>query len=479
MSKKIPNIDKRLAYLAETFDVFDATEELDDIINKYNQEGYEDIVKIIDPITNNILGLVSEKLKSEDSWRVVRKSSVELTVFSSMISADPTDNKIYLQWLLNTYSVFLRSNETEEAIRFACEDLPVAKQYLELFKIHNKKQNFKKLCLNNFNLSEIKDHSNINQYKSLSKLYDAVDPFIEKDFSGLKSNVIRYVNINEAEITYKSRHFTVYVPKTRNAMIIFDQFSSWCTAKPENGMFKHYTTTQIRPDGKNSKLYVVIPNTFFEGNTNDLYHVHFESNQFHNKGNASIDPKPLLSSDSGIIEYFGSELTEVINSGKNKLLIKNPYMVQADKIGVGYLIFSVLDENLDNIRLINKGIGIIPKEINRFKHLTHLAIVNSNITAIDDNICELSELKVLSFNKNPLKKLPSNIDKLKKLEYLALCDTEIKTLPNSISMLDVSNGGSLRYVAISESDIIDEIKNKLPNVEIIINKKNEKWKNIN
>ena len=102
--------------------------------------------------------------------------------------------------------------------------------------------------------------------------------------------------------------------------------------------------------------------------------------------------------------------------------------------------------------------------------------MNSNITAIDDNICELSQLKVLSFNKNPLKKLPSNIDKLKKLEYIALCDTEIKTLPNSISMLDVSNGGSLRYVAISESDIIDEIKNKLPNVEIIINKKTKNGK---
>jgi Leucine-rich repeat (LRR) protein len=476
MSKKTPNIDKRLAYLAETFDVFDATEELDEIIDKYNQDSYEDIVKVVDPITNNILGLVSEKLKNEDSWRVIRKSSVELTVFSSMISADPTDNKIYLQWLLNTYSGFLRNNETEEAIRFACEDLPVAKQYLELFEQHKKKQEFKKLCSNNFNLSEIKDHSNINQYKSLSKLYDAVDPFIEKDYSGLKSNIIRYVNINEAEITYKSRHFTVYVPKTRNAMIIFDKFSSWCTAKPENGMFKHYTTTFLRPDSKNSKLYVVIPNTFFDGKTNELYHVHFESNQFHNKGNASIDPKPLLNSDSGIIEYFGSELAEVINSGKNKLLIKNPYMTQADKIGVGYLIFSVLDENLDSIRLINKGIGIIPKNINRFKNLTHLAIVNSNVMSVDDKICELTELKVLSLNKNPIKKIPDNIDRLKKLEYIALCDTDIKTLPDSISMLDISNGGSLRYVAISESDIVGDINNKLPNAKIIINKKTKNGK---
>lgn len=476
MSKKTPNIDKRLAYLAETFDVFDATEELDDIINKYNQDSYEDIVKVVDPITNNILGLVSEKLKNEDSWRVIRKSSVELTVFSSMISADPTDNKIYLQWLLNTYSGFLRNNETEEAIRFACEDLPVAKQYLELFEQNKKKQEFKKLCSNNFNLSEIKDHSNINQYKSLSKLYDAVDPFIEKDYSGLKSNILRYVNINEAEITYKSRHFTVYLPKSRNAMIIFDKFSSWCTAKPENGMFKHYTTTFPRPDGNSSKLYVVIPSTFFEGTTNELYHVHFESNQFYNKGNASIDPKLLLSSDSGIIEYFGSELAEVIKSGKNKLLIKNPYMTQADKIGVGYLIFSVLDETLDSIRLINKGIGIIPKEINRFKQLTHLAIVNSNVISVDDKICELTELKVLSLNKNPIKKLPANIDSLKKLEYLALCDTDIKTLPDSISKLDTSNGGSLRYVAISESDIVYDINNKLPNVKIIINRKTENGK---
>ena len=459
--------------------MFDASEELDYVIDKYNQEGYEDIIKVIDPITNNILGLVSEKLKSEDGWRLIRKTSIELSVFSSMISADPTDNKIFLQWLLNTYSGFLRSNEIDEAIRFACEDLPVAKQYLELFEKHKKKQEFKKLCLNNFNLSEIKDHSNINQYKSLSTLYDAVDPFIEKDYSGLKSNIIRYVNINEGEITYKSRYFTVYVPKSRNAMIIFDKFSSWCTAKPENGMFKHYTTTHLRPDGKNSKLYVIIPNTFFEGKTNELYHVHFESNQFHNKGNANINPKDLLALDSGIIEYFGNELAELINSSKNKLLIKNPYMVQADKIGVGHLIFSVLDEGLDSIRLINKGIGMIPKEIGNFKNLTHLAIVNSNLTSIHDKICELSKLKVLSLNKNPLNKIPTNIDRLIKLEYLALCDTGIKTLPDTISKLDTSNGGSLKYLAISDSDIITQIKAKLPNVEIILNKSEKKWKNIN
>jgi hypothetical protein len=468
MRDKQPNIENRLTYLAEKFDVFDVSEGLDEIKENYESSGYEDIVEITDPITNNIIALISDKPKSDGHWRMVRRCSIELTVLSGMISADPTNNKSYLQWLLSVYSSLLKTDKIDEAIRFACEDLPVAKQYLELFEQHKRKDKFIKLCSKNYNLSEINDHSNINQYKSLSKLYDAVDPFIEKDYSGLKGNIMRYVNINEAEIAYKSRHFMVYIPKTRNAMIIFDSFTSWCTAKPENGMFKHYKSTNLKPNGKESTLYVVIPTSFFEGTTDDLYHLHFDTNQFHNRSNSDVDPIPIMSCDPKIISYFANEIRNTMLSGALTNSIKTKYLTQASKFGVNYLIFDVLGDEIDNIRLINKTLNALPDSVGRFKNLVNLALVNNSIYTIDRNVGSLNNLKVLSLNKNPIAILPEEIGNMTRLEYLSIRDTNIVDLPDSITKLDLSNGGSLRYISISDRTLIDKIKNKLPNCEIII-----------
>lgn len=470
MSKKTINIENRLAFLAKQFDVFDISEDFDTVIDEYTVAGYEEVVNVSDPLTGNVIALVSERYRNEDSFKIVRKCSVEITVFSSMLSADPTDNKMFLQWLLSVYTSMLRSGDINGAIRFACEDLPIAKEYLELFEQNKKKQRFHQLCSSNFNLSEIKDYSNINQYKSLSKLYDAVDPFIEKDYSGLKANIMRYVNVNEAEITYKSRYFTVYVPKTRNSMVIFDKFVSWCTAKPENGMFRHYTNTFLTPKKQHSKLYVVIPSTFFEGTTNDLYHVHFESDQFHNKGNASVDPKSILSNDIGLRDYFGSELIKHVSIPNIEQSSIKKYVTQADKLGIGYLVFYMMDVNLTNIRLINKQLSMVPKDISRYRDLIHLALIDSQINSIDDSLCDLKNLRVLSLNDNPVKKLPENMNKLKSLEYLSICNTGITDLPNSIAELGLDSGGSLKYIAISDDNLTSKINKLLPNVKIILNK---------
>ena len=44
--------------------------------------------------------------------------------------------------------------------------------------------------------------------------------------------------------------------------LIFDKFASWCTAKPDNGMFKSYTesTSYKLPNGDNSKIIIIINN---------------------------------------------------------------------------------------------------------------------------------------------------------------------------------------------------------------------------
>ena len=117
--------------------------------------------------------------------------------------------------MLTVYYNLIKSDDIGGAIRFACEDLPKAKGYLELFESNKRKSNFRRLCENNYNLSDISDHSDINSYNTLSLLFDAVDPFIEKDVSGIKSMMMRFVNMNEAELVFKNRNHIVYVTKNK------------------------------------------------------------------------------------------------------------------------------------------------------------------------------------------------------------------------------------------------------------------------
>ena len=83
-----------------------------------------------------------------------------------MIDSDPTLNKMYTQWMLTTFNRLLKSDKIIEAIRFVVEDLPLAKEYLEIFEGNKRKQKFKNLCSGSYILKDLSDPTDINQYKS-------------------------------------------------------------------------------------------------------------------------------------------------------------------------------------------------------------------------------------------------------------------------------------------------------------------------
>ena len=88
-----------------------------------------------------VIGIVSEKTNEKE--RKLKMVSVCSSVFADMISADPTDNKIYLQWMLNLFVRLIKDekpNSIDIAIRLVMEDLPQANKYLSVFE-NNKSNN--------------------------------------------------------------------------------------------------------------------------------------------------------------------------------------------------------------------------------------------------------------------------------------------------------------------------------------------------
>ena len=154
----------RLVFLAEMFDIFPTTEtEIEYKMDELRKDGYEVTAISYDDV---IIALVS--IKTNQKNRMIKKVSVSSDVFSEMISVDPTSNKMFVQWMLNLFSRFIKDDKTKiQGIRLVGEDLPQAEQYLLLFEDNKRKKRFKDLCEGSYLLKGVSDPTDINQYKSL------------------------------------------------------------------------------------------------------------------------------------------------------------------------------------------------------------------------------------------------------------------------------------------------------------------------
>lgn len=464
LEMKEKNITDRLSFLAEFFDVFECDSEnesqLEAKLAELNAAGY-----LSSPVINNqgeIIAIVSEKQNGKE--RTLKKVSVCSDVFGSMIMADPTENKIYLQWMLNLFSRLIKDgkvNSTEAAIRLVEEDLPQANKYLTLFEDNKRKKKFKELCKGSYSLKGITDPTDINQYKSLSQLFDSVDPFIEKDASAIERTMQRFVDIGQALIPVKDRKFTLFIPKSTDASVIFEDFANWCTARKGNGMFNSYTTGHKKPNGKNSDIYIIINNKFFEGKSKEIYQIHFETNQLkdsRNGQNVSIFENVIAESE-GISNFFYEELMTMAKH-HSKGLENNRYLDYLIQFGFAESLFELLDENTPSIRFMTREIPRLP-DISKFKSLDQLIITNAKMVELHPSIGKLTNLEMLVLTENRIKELPKEIGALKNLQFLNLIGNPIKEIPAEITYLDKSNGGSLHRVGVREEDIGVENYRKL------------------
>jgi hypothetical protein len=461
-------IKDRLEFLAKSFDVFETDEE---IVTKklegLKKDGF-DVSFIKDTKKDTLLAILSTK-KIND--RIQKNVSVGLEVFSNMIAADPTPNKSYVQWMLTVFtrSIKVGGQNIESAIRFALEDLPQANTYITLFESNKRKVKFKDFCKSSYVLKNVKDPTDINQYKSLSQLFDAVDPFIEKNPSELENLLNKFVEMGQAEIPVRDRKFMLYIPKSLNSSVVFDKFANWCTVKPGNGMFANYTTNHTRPDGSKSELFIIISNKFFEGVSNEIYQIHFESNQIkdrHNSQNVSIF-EDVLNESEGLSNFFYEKLILMAKQCKSGL-DNNKYLDFLIKFGFCESLFELIDANTPTIRFMTREIPRLP-DMSKFKTLDQLIITGAKMVELHSSLGNLKNLEMLVLTDNRIKTLPKEIGLLNKLTFLNLVGNPIKDIPDDITFLDRSNGGSLFRVAVNKNEIGEEnyskLKRLLPSVK--------------
>jgi len=470
------DITERLAFLAEKFDVFE-TDDMDALKVKcdgYTESEWEtsDPVKFVgddDPVT--VIAIRS--VKSNKRGFPIVKVSVAYEVFTDMVGADPTANKICLQWMLNTFCGFIKSNDIEEAVRFAKEDLPQANEYLTLFEANKRKKKFREMA--KYSLKGFKDITNINEYRNLGQLFDAVDPFIVRDPSEIESIMNRYIKMGQAKIPFKDRRYTVFVPLSTDANVIFNNFAGWCTAKSGNGMFKRYTENNKKPNGQNSTIYIVIDNGFFEGENENIYQVHFETRQIKDRSNSSnVDIySQVLAKSEGLTNYFGEELMEMARTYTGGI-DSNYYIDILIDFGFTEALFDFFDEDTPIIRIDaetstkKRRVPRLP-DVSRFKKVTHFVVMDSSLHEMHPSIGTLTSLKNLCISGNKVSELPSEIGQLKNLQFLNLWGNPITTIPEEIKYLDRSMGGSLKRVAINENDISEanyfKLKQLLPTAD--------------
>lgn len=495
MSKKTKEVSDRLEFLAKQFDMFDCSEEtLKNKLEQLKKDGYRDS-KVIKTVTNKILAIVSKHKEQEIIHKpeLEYKISICIDVFTDMVEADPTEHKMFLQWMLNVFNRLLKGQKviqgidtnngsymqesiidtTDQAIRFASEDLPQAKQYLTLFEANKRKKNFKNLCSKNHSLKDVIDYSDINQYKSLSQLFDAVDPFIERNPTELESLLEKFVSLGDAEIPVRDRKFTVYIPKTRDASVAFDNFSNWCTAKAENSNFQNYTENYKKPNGKNSTLYIIINNNFFKGTSDEIYQIHFETDQIKSKENGENISiyEPIIKQSEALSNYFYNELI-IMAKECRKGIENNRYLDYLLSFGFADSIFEIFDEMTPAICVFNetkkREIPNLP-DMSKFVNLDNLVIVSAKLNEINPSIGKLKNLNVLSIPNNNLTFLPKEIGNLKRLTFINICGNKLKDIPDEMGLLDKDNGGALNMMSVSKSTLGDKNYNKLkkllPNVK--------------
>lgn len=446
----------RLAYLAEKFEVFETTEKAlkEKIKSLENKEIKFEVLR-----TSKILAIIY--LTGKNELKPIRNISISFEVFSDMVDADPTPNKSCVQWMLTTFSRYLKigGDSLAQAIRFVDEDLPLASSYISLFESNKHKQKFKNLCKGSYILKNVENPTDINQYKSLSQLYDAIDPFIERNLSELENLLQRYVDSGQALIPVKDRKFCLYIPLTLDASVIFEKFASWCTARVGNGMFNNYTN-HLKPDGTRSNLYIIINNKFFTGESQEVYQIHFETNQLKNRHNSQENIfENVINESEGLSNFFHDELITMAKSSKGGL-DNNKYLDFLIQFGFCESLFELIEEGTPIIKFETRKIPRLP-DISRFKEMDQLIITNADMVELNPSIGKLKKLEMLVLTQNKIKFLPTEIGELKNLVFLNLIGNPLQEIPEEIKYLDRSNGGSLFRVAVREEDIGDENFRKL------------------
>jgi len=278
----------------------------------------------------------------------------------------------------------------------------------------------------------------------------------------------KMVRAGKATIPVRDRRYTVYIPIDRDASVIFDKFANWCTAKADNGNFKHYVENKT-PFGKRSSIYIIIDNGFFKGESDSLYQIHFETHQVRDRAQKQINfYSHVLKNSEAISNYFKDELIRLAKESLNRL--DNKYVSYLKEFNLAGEMIELYDDNTPYLLFKGQSIKDL-KDISRFKELKELIIIDCKMEMLKESIVKLENLDVLSIPQNRVTEIPSFLGYCRSLIFINLKGNKIHSIPDTIGNLDKSNGGSLEYMAVNPSDIgetnFKKLKSLLPKTEFI------------
>jgi hypothetical protein len=464
--------EKRIEFLAKKFQVFDE-EDLGDIeIHSMSPECYHcvyDIDETGDQVMYALYNWNKRMLKNEGT-QVVGSVMVYEDVFVNIVQADPTEHKEYTQWMLQTFVNLVKKGDNDFAVRFVTEDLYLAAEYLEVFHAEKHKPKFKAICSKNLAFKDIKDTSDINQYRDLSQLFDAVDPFILKDTSKLEKDIRLACKLGNGEIPYEDRKIMIFYPKTHKGTQLFSSFTNWCTKTKST--FDSYDRRKTST-GTKTRLYIIIPKTFFipEGHsdaTTEIYQFHFESSQFMNKADKGVkdEMEGMIADNVGLSDYFYNLLIEFARANHGDYQ-NNVYVKALKLFGFHDVVFEVIPPDIEKIQFLDENLGDM-KGIGRFNKAYSLYLRDCVFSELPESLGDLQNLGYLALPNNKIEKLPSSIGRLKNLTTINISGNPIKVIPENIKGLDSSNGGNLELISYSNlsSEVLERLRILLPNVKL-------------
>ena len=202
-----------------------------------NENEYKRTIYITEEQMNYIL---TEAMDIDDIYTKYY-NTIPREEFNQIIQADPTfnpqkPNKIgkYSKWLLKLYG----TNNLK------LEDLYKATQYLTIFEKYKRRI----------------QPNDINMFRNLPSLYNAVEPYLEGDAPTSHQDEIRRQKEEGADIIYNSSDWEIIIPKTWEASKLYGANTQWCTASRESdNWFNSYTkggnNLYINIDKRNNRKY--------------------------------------------------------------------------------------------------------------------------------------------------------------------------------------------------------------------------------
>lgn len=382
-------------------------------------------------------------------------------LFYFLVDCDPSENKEYLNWLLNLTSqqfkdrVSIRDGYTDyiftiSEIQNFYEDLITkGKEALETFSFLKKTN---ALDINN---------RDINRYKTLSAFLDVVKPYLIKDIGDDSVHTLDHKEIKciqnfiengknptngvgSAELVYENEKWVIVITHDKEANVEFGKYTTWCTAGNRYGsMFDSY-------HGR-GELFVLIHKGYgskksIKQHPEYRLQFHFEDDQFMDANDKRININKFLHNEKGIKDYFKSY---IVKTALPKRRQQKNVVRQMDEIkylldlGFGDEIIKILKEtkpesmdfsghSIDNEYL--SGIGEVTS-------LKRLDLSECTLSELPESIKNLKNLQHLKFRNNPLiTVIPDWVSELTNLETLdcAGCDLlEIGDISGNINLREV------------------------------------------